>query len=139
MKDFLEKYGKDAKELGMSCTCDTFAPCPVCMDRINNEVFTPAVHRRRNIDLGKLSNHVRNTGSCTEEAALHLMDEIQFLRKELSHGWQQSFYHAQHTIELQKKRISGLERSDQVFRHVIEKLTADNNGMVPNWLLDLEI
>lgn len=97
------------------------------------------MNKRREINLEKLSNHVRNTGSCTEEAALHLMDEIQFLRKELSHGWQQSFYHAQHTIELQKKRLSELEHNDQVFRQAIEKLTADNNGMVPNWLLDLEI
>lgn len=39
-------------------------------------------YKRRNINLDKLSSYVRRTGICTEEAALHLMDEIFFLRAE---------------------------------------------------------
>ena len=37
-------------------------------------------YKRRNINLDKLSSYVRKTGICTEETALHLMDEIMFLR-----------------------------------------------------------
>jgi len=40
-------------------------------------------YKRRNINLDKLSNYVRKTGICTEEAALHLMDEIMFLRADV--------------------------------------------------------
>ena len=40
-------------------------------------------YRRRKINLDKLSSYVRRTGICTEEAALHLMDEIMFLRAEI--------------------------------------------------------
>ncbi|MCR4307536.1 MAG: hypothetical protein NUV80_03175 [Candidatus Berkelbacteria bacterium] len=35
------------------------------------------------------------------------------------------------------ERVKVLEDSDRVFRQVIEKITADNNGMTPGWLLDL--
>lgn len=40
-------------------------------------------YQRRDINLDKLSSYVRRTGICTEEAALHLMDEIMFLRAEI--------------------------------------------------------
>lgn len=63
----------------------------------------------RNINLEKLSNHVRNKGFCTEEASLYLMDEIALLRKELSVGWQKAFYGAQDTIEIQKREIATLQ------------------------------
>ena len=33
--------------------------------------------------------------------------------------------------------IKELEKSNATFRKVIKKLTLDNHGMVPNWLLDL--
>ena len=68
-----------------------------------------------------------------------LAAEVRKLRTELSHGWQQSFYHAQHTIELQKERLSILEHNDRMFRKVIDILTEQNGSIVPNWLLDLEI
>ena len=35
------------------------------------------------------------------------------------------------------ERVKVLEDSDKVFRRVIEKIIADNNGMTPGWLLDL--
>ena len=34
-------------------------------------------------------------------------------------------------------RVKELEKSDVIFRKVIKKLTSDNHGLVPNWLLDL--
>lgn len=37
-------------------------------------------YKRRNINIDKSSSYARRTGICTEEAALHLMDEIMFLR-----------------------------------------------------------
>lgn len=36
----------------------------------------------RNIDLNKLSDHVRSRGSLPEEAALHLMDTIRVMRED---------------------------------------------------------
>lgn len=33
--------------------------------------------------------------------------------------------------------LKELKRSDALLRKVIEKLTADNGGITPNWLLDL--
>jgi len=41
-------------------------------------------YKRRNINIDKLSSYVRRTGICTEEAALHLMDEIMFLRADVA-------------------------------------------------------
>jgi hypothetical protein len=41
-------------------------------------------YKRRNINIDKLSSYIRKTGICTEEAALHLMDEIMFLRADSS-------------------------------------------------------
>lgn len=35
------------------------------------------------------------------------------------------------------KRIKELEENDRVFRKVIDKLTTDNGGTIPGWLLDL--
>ena len=35
------------------------------------------------------------------------------------------------------KRIAELEKSDECFRQVIRKLTEDNHGMTPDWLLDM--
>ncbi|HHT9146453.1 MAG: hypothetical protein Q7J12_00120 [Syntrophales bacterium] len=35
------------------------------------------------------------------------------------------------------EQVKVLRDSDKVFRQVIEKLTADNHGMTPGWLLDL--
>lgn len=39
--------------------------------------------------------------------------------------------------EKQHQRIIDLEKNDEVFRKVVDKLTADNHGMIPGWLLDL--
>jgi len=33
--------------------------------------------------------------------------------------------------------LSAFQESDKVFRAVVDKLTADNGGTVPGWLLDL--
>lgn len=41
-------------------------------------------YKRRSISIDKLSSYVRKTGICTEEAALHLMDEIMFLRADVA-------------------------------------------------------
>jgi len=35
------------------------------------------------------------------------------------------------------ERVKVLEDSDKIFRQVIEKLTDENHGMTPGWLLDL--
>lgn len=39
--------------------------------------------------------------------------------------------------ERQHQRIIDLEKNDETFRKVVDKLTADNHGMIPGWLLGL--
>lgn len=40
-------------------------------------------------------------------------------------------------LERLEKRLVELEENDRVFRKVVDKLTADNGGTIPSWLLDL--
>lgn len=82
----------------------------------------------------------------SSKAGVHAMEDCKPMlaeswnnRVELRKDWQESFHHAQHTIELQKKRLAELEHNDRVFRQVIDILTLNNGGITPGWLLDLEI
>jgi hypothetical protein len=54
MKKFLERYGKDAAELGMTCTC------PDCRDKLADEIMEEHI---RHVQDGRARNNPKKARS----------------------------------------------------------------------------
>ena len=82
-------------------------------------------YKRRNINIDKLSSYVRRTGICTEEAALHLMDEIMFLRADVKTLRDEMQKHQDKSIAVAGEMIGDIERLDKqitILRRALERV-----------------
>ena len=68
----------------------------------------------------------RDEGNRTVSAQAQQIIRLEF---DLSQGWQQMFYHAQHTIDLQKGRIAELEAQLQHEKEAVGTLEEENQQL----------